>query len=283
MLNKGFNSGVGYGSMDSLADNLKTIGLLDVGKITHFSTSTYRASVELYNIVAGEQQVINNVEVMFPGNSANGLFADPVGSPCLVIYPRAPVTSTRTETINTSRKSYDSVGVKCIPLSTCQHAHNFVGFNSVGDFGISGTQYTCTWDERSISVSLNNGNAVIYMSGADGIIIRNNQTVTRIAPDGTISHTIIDFDTQKTLVSCSLNSAGAITIQQGDTSDTINTINISTSGITIQTTQTVSLSSDSGISVTGDLSLEGDVKIEGELEVTGNFSAAGGNLTAEAS
>lgn len=168
MSSTGYTAGVGKGQIDYFVDKLSTLGLIDVGVITQFVNSEGKATVETFNVKAGRRIVVTGVEVLYVGSSANGLWSDCVGSPCLLFYPRAIVPSLRDRKIDPSKRPYDMSGAKCIPLSTRQNAEIGLGFDNLGNFVIQCANYTVHIGPEGMTYANRDNSVVKTLGGQEG-------------------------------------------------------------------------------------------------------------------
>lgn len=257
----GYMTDFGKGEMDWLTERMASIGVVDIGRIIGFKNSTFRADVELYNIVGSQQQVLSDVELLVPGNDSNGIFSSPVGSSCLVLYPRAPLKSTRTEEVMYTRKKFDSSGVKCIPLSTLKRTPVRVGFDPMGNFSIANPTYAIQFDEHGLQLTLGENNEIRITCTSDSITLKNKNTSSVYKNDGSASVSIVNPVTGESICSIDKGNDGAISI-------------ITNGNVDLVSKGSVTLKADGGST------LEGDITINGSLTVSGDFSAADGNFTA---
>lgn len=155
-------SEIGSTGIDDLLPYLRKIGLIDVGVIRSYIASTGKATVATFQLFGGQQLELKDVEVLFPGNAANGFTGDLDNSPCLVIYPRSVVPSLADQKVLWRAAAFDSQGVKCIPLSVKPDKSKVrMGFDSNGRFVISCKNYIVTISEEGITYT-NEDNTLQY-------------------------------------------------------------------------------------------------------------------------
>lgn len=179
---------IGRTGIDDLLPYLKRLGLIDVGVIQSYIVSTNRASVATFQLFGGKQLVLEDVEVLLPGNAVNGFTGDLNNSPCLVIYPRSVVPSMRDGKVLWRAAAFDSQGVKCIPLSVRPDSSKIrIGFDSDGRFVISCKAYVVIISEDGITYT-NEDNTLQYdISGSSDQeqVTGGGLIVTSTGKDGT--------------------------------------------------------------------------------------------------
>lgn len=161
MDNTGFFGDLGYSKLDEFLTYLSATGIIDVGRIRAFRPSDGTADVALYSGLNGARRIVSNVEVVYIGNNANGITGTIVGSPCLVFIPRSVVVSLKNGLVDTSKKEFNVVGAKCLPLSTAADIALHVGFNPTGDFVLQSDKFVLTISDTDITYT-NRENTLQY-------------------------------------------------------------------------------------------------------------------------
>ena len=182
----GVTGSLGRTPKDYFISTLRSVGLVDIGHIKKYEPSTGKAQVIMFNVIEGMQQVLYGVEVLFPGNAANGLRGDIINAPCIVFYPRAVVRSFRDNKVSTTATPYDSSGAKCIPLSTCSNKDVRIGFDASGHFYINTDAFRVSVSEDNILFA-NSDNSIQYMLSETGLSRNEGYEHETHGEDGSIN------------------------------------------------------------------------------------------------
>lgn len=122
---------------NSLASMIGSLMLIELGVITNI-TEDGRAAVQLMRLAAGRVIELEDVELLFIGNSRGGAFTYCVGSICLLLCPRTLVEDTKSQLVRANVNTvHEYAGVKAIPLSNCYQSAVKVDYDDDGGFSVN--------------------------------------------------------------------------------------------------------------------------------------------------
>lgn len=275
-------------AVSALQDSLKTdlelfrarlssIVIVDIGTIE--SIDNGRAVVHGSSFVGGQQTVFQDAEVIFPGNGAGVYKADCVGAVCLIFIPRSNMVDTVTRKVRFGSVSFDTDGVKVLPISNGVNDKVRVNRDAAGSQSINTDLYSALFSEGSASISRNDGLASAALDANGNLHVMrqgDNGTYYKDLLDGEIVTTWISKDKDVQWVD-TLNSDGSRSLVQSDPrdsqSDPLFSITIAADGTaTLGLTKGLSLETKDALVLKGKSvsieSTDGDVGITAKSKAT---------------
>lgn len=207
----------GRTDIDNLTEELSRLCLIDVGRISSYSSKTGKGDVELYMIRQGERQVLANIEIVSIGNGVNGILSNVVGSPCLVFFPRTAVPSLRDGLTKIDGRMYDYNGAKAIPLATLQDVPVQVGFTGLGQFVIQNENFVLGFDKSGITLQDGAGTTAYSFTNEVGIhkYEGSGKIINNVLPSGEIE---MQYKNDDGKIAYRMNynpTTGTYTVQRG--------------------------------------------------------------------
>lgn len=252
--------------------NLSSFTILDIGTIV--SVENGRALVHGSSFIGGQQMVYDDAEIIYPGNEGGAYTAECAGTPCLIFIPMSCMPSISDRNIRLRAASYDTDGVKVMPIGNAAESIVKTMFNAGGVYSILTKNYNFSFAEDTINLERKDAQASVSMDSSGGLhVIKRGENSTHYVDmvDGTTTNVwqSKDKDVQWT---DTLNSDGSRTFVQNnpqdETADPLFSMTIAADG-----TVTVTGAVTEKINVTGDavVTVDGDAKINADnIELNGS-------------
>ena len=254
-------------------NNLSSFTILDIGTIVEVKNG--RALVHGSSFIGGQQTIYDDAEIIYPGNEGGAYVAESAGTPCLIFIPLSCMPSISNRNVQLRAASYDTDGVKVMPIGNAASALVKTWFNSGGIFSILSKIYSLAFDENSINLERRDSTASLSMDCRGGLhLIKQGEDST---------HYIDDVDSSKTETWISkekdvqwvdtLNSDGSRTFVQSDPNaeegdDPLCSLTIAADGtvtLTGKATEQLNVIGDTVVTVDGDAKINAD-----NIELNGN-------------
>lgn len=196
--------------------NLSSFTVLDIGTIV--SVENGRALVHGSSFVGGQQMIYDDAEIIYPGNEGGAYTAESAGTPCLIFIPMSCMPSISDRNIRIRAASYDTDGVKVMPIGNAAAALVKTCFNSGGIYSILSKNYSLSFSEDTINLERKDSHASVSMDNNGGLhVIKRGENSTHYVDmvDGstTSKWQSKDQDVQWT---DTLNSDGSRTLVQNN-------------------------------------------------------------------
>lgn len=164
---------------------LGSLMVIEIGTIT--AAQEGRASIEIPREVAdGMPLTLDDVELLFPGNSRGGAFTQVIGSLCLLLCPRTLVEDTRNMLVRPDIKTvHSSAGIKAIPLSNIYRNSVQMDYDDDGGMHISAGKGAINISpDGCITLRYDDHNITVFEDSIK--IYANGPAVLRYNKDGSI-------------------------------------------------------------------------------------------------
>ena len=194
---------------------LNLFDILDIGTINSIDGKG-KATVTSMQLKNGNPRTYTNVEILHIGNAYGHIGVYDVGSLCLLVGLRSCIPDTRTLEQLFGVSSFDTRGVKAIPISNGANTKVCVGHEGSGSFIIGSIEYTVTFDEDSVRISTGKGPDINITQDSLGII--SGTTDIQLRKDGTVSETYSNKDMSSNFVK-TFDSEGNLKITQSSGTD----------------------------------------------------------------
>lgn len=261
--------------------NLSSFTILDIGTIV--SVENGRALVHGSSFVGGQQMVYDDAEIIFPGNEGGAYTAECAGTPCLIFIPMSCMPSISDRNVRLRAASYDTDGVKVIPIGNAADALVKTVFSAGGIFSILSKNYNVSFSEDTINLGRKDALSSVAMDGKGGFhLIKRGENSTHYIDDvdGSKTETWISKDQDVQWVD-TLNSDGSRSFVQSDPDaqegdDPLFSLTIAADG-----TAEVKLSQGLTLETKGTLALKGDSVTIDSTGDSSSVSINGSNLTVD--
>ena len=196
--------------------NLSSFTILDIGTIV--SVENGRALVHGSSFVGGQQTIYDDAEIIFPGNEGGAYTSECAGTPCLIFIPMSCMPNISDRNIRLRAASYDTDGVKVMPIGNAASALVKTVFNDGGIFSILSKNYNVSFSEDTINLERKDALSSVAMDGNGGLhLIKRGANSTHYIDDvdGSKTETWISKDKDVQWVD-TLNSDGSRSFVQSD-------------------------------------------------------------------
>lgn len=196
--------------------NLSSFTILDIGTIV--SVEKGRALVHGSSFVGGQQTIYDDAEIIYPGNEGGAYTAECAGTPCLIFIPMSCMPSISDRNIRLRAASYDTDGVKVMPIGNAAEALVKTVFNDGGAFSILSKNYNVSFSEDTINLERKDALSSVAMDSNGGFhLIKRGEDSTHYIEDvdGSKTETWISKDKDVQWVD-TLNSDGSRSFVQSD-------------------------------------------------------------------
>lgn len=196
--------------------NLSSFTILDIGTIV--SVENGRALVHGSSFVGGQQMIYDDAEIIYPGNEGGAYVAESAGTPCLIFIPMSCMPSISNRNIRLRTASYDTDGVKVMPIGNAAEAIVKTMFNSGGAYSILTKNYNFSFDEDTIKLERKDSQASVSMDYQGGLhVLKRGSESTHYVDmvDGSTTSTWQSKDKDVQWVD-TLNSDGSRTLVQSN-------------------------------------------------------------------
>lgn len=196
--------------------NLSSFTILDIGTIV--SVENGRALVHGSSFVGGQQMVYDDAEIIFPGNEGGAYTAECAGTPCLIFIPMSCMPSISDRNVRLRAASYDTDGVKVMPIGNAANALVKTVLSAGGIFSVLSQYYNLSFAEESINLGRKDALASLAMDCNGGFhLIKRGENSTHYIDDvdGSKTETWISKDKDVQWVD-TLNSDGSRSFVQSD-------------------------------------------------------------------
>lgn len=196
--------------------NLSSFTILDIGTIV--SVENGRALVHGSSFVGGQQMVYDDAEIIFPGNEGGAYTSECAGTPCLIFIPMSCMPSISDRNVRLRAASYDTDGVKVMPIGNAASALVKAVFNDGGIFSILSKNYNVSFSEDTINLERKDALSSLAMDGNGGLhLIKRGENSTHYIDDvdGSKTETWMSKDKDVQWVD-TLNSDGSRSFVQSD-------------------------------------------------------------------
>lgn len=196
--------------------NLSSFTILDIGTIV--SVENGRALVHGSSFVGGQQTIYDDAEIIFPGNEGGAYTSECAGTPCLIFIPMSCMPNISDRNIRLRAASYDTDGVKVMPIGNAASALVKTVFNDGGIFSILSKNYNVSFSEDTINLERKDALSSVAMDGNGGFhLIKRGENSTHYIDDvdGSKTETWISKDKDVQWVD-TLNSDGSRSFVQSD-------------------------------------------------------------------
>ena len=269
--------------------NLSSITILDIGTIV--SVENGRALVHGSSFIGGQQMVYDDAEIIYPGNESGAYTVESAGTPCLIFIPMSCMPSISDRNIRLRAASYDTDGVKVMPIGNAADAIVKTMFNAGGVYSILTKNYNFSFAEDTINLERKDAQASVSMDSNGGLhVIKRGENSTHYVDmvDGSTTNVWQSKDKDVQWVD-TLNSDGSRTLVQNnpqdETADPLFSMTISKTGaIQINTAADISVSTkgDANVSADGDVSIDANqINLNGDSKSLVTYEALNNALTAE--
>ena len=200
-------------------NNLSSYTILDIGTIVEVKDG--RALVHGSSFIGGQQTIYDDAEIIFPGNDGGAYTAECAGTPCLIFIPLSCMPSISNRNIQLRASSYDTDGVKVMPIGNATRALVKTVFNAGGNYSILSKNYSLTFSEDAISLERKDAQMSISMDYQGGLhVVKRGENSTQYIDmvDGSTTNIWQSKDKDVQWVD-TLNSDGSRTLVQNDPQD----------------------------------------------------------------
>lgn len=242
-------------------NNLSSYTILDIGTIVEVKNG--RALVHGSSFIGGQQTIYDDAEIVYPGNESGAYTVESAGTPCLIFIPLSCMPNIDNRNIQIRATSYDTDGVKVMPIGNGASSLVKTCFGAGGIFSILSKIYSLSFMEDAIHLERKDSATSLSMDTNGGLhLIRQGENGTHYIDDidGSKTETWISKDKDVQWAD-TLNSDGSRTLVQSnpqdESSDPLFSMTIDAQGV-------VQINTAADINVV----TKGNAKVEADGDVT---------------
>lgn len=198
------------------SSKLSSFTVLDIGTIVEVKNG--RALVHGSSFVGGQQTIYKDAEIIYPGNEGGAYVAEGAGTPCLIFIPMSCMINTGDRKVQVESPSYNTDGVKVMPIGNAAAALVKTCFNAGGTYSVLTKNYSLTFSEDSINLERKDAKASLGMDCNGGLhVLKRGENSTHYIDlvDGSTTSTWQSKDKDVQWVD-TLNSDGSRTFVQNN-------------------------------------------------------------------
>lgn len=159
-------------------NNLSSYTILDIGTIVEVKNG--RALVHGSSFIGGQQTVYDDAEIIYPGNDGGAYAAECAGTPCLIFIPLSCMPNISDRNVRLLASSYDTDGVKVMPIGNATKALIKTTFSAGGTYSILSENYNLSFTEDTINLERKDSSMSISMDFQGGIhVIKRGENSTQ--------------------------------------------------------------------------------------------------------